>query len=243
MKKLLGREEVSNRESHIIDSIKSVLKNKWSYGVLFSVPINFSIYFSIQAVIGIKFLQDIRGFTAVRSSNYTFIMMLCTISVMLFSGMLSKALGNKRKIFLMCNGVLVFSSVLLVLLSVIYNLPAYLFLIAFSTMAFCSGFAPVNVSLMKEVNHPDRAAISVGTLNTVVYVLVAVMSQLIGMVLDRYSASAVTEGDVTIYPKEAYVTLFSILLGCSVISMISSFFNKETYGENIYFELTGKTEE
>ncbi|MHC4874745.1 MAG: hypothetical protein ACYTFY_23085, partial [Planctomycetota bacterium] len=137
----------------------------------------------------------------------------------------------------MFNGVTVFASVLLILLSVIYNLPAYLFLIAFTVMAFCCGFTPVSVSLMKEVNHPDRAAISVGTLNTAVYGLVAVMSQMIGMILDRYSASAVTEGDVTIYPKEAYVTLFSILLGCSVISMISSFFNKETYGENIYSKL------
>lgn len=128
---------------------------------------------------------------------------------------------------------------LLLLCGVLFGLPSWVFLIAYILPAISAGYAPVTVSLMKELNHSDKAAISVGVLNTFTYMMVAVMAQLTGRILDVFRESATIVKGVVIYPRSAYITLFAVLLCISAIPLISSFFCRETNGENIFMEPSG----
>jgi hypothetical protein len=86
---------------------------------------------------------------------------------------------------------------------------------------------------MKEINPPGNVAISIGIFNTVVYIMVAVISKLTGQVLDFFKGSAIITAKSTIYPSSAYMTLFGIMLAISVLAFVSSLYCRETNGNNI----------
>ena len=228
------KDEISRPKMHILQSITLILKNKLSYPLLLTTPFCFSLYFTIQATIGPKILEDLCGMSSLRATNYTFIMMLCTIISMLFSGVLSRIMGNKRKYFVVFYSISTFLSMLLLLAATIYKLPSWVFLIAYVLPAISAGFASVTVSLMKELNQVDNAAVAVGILNTVTYSCVAIMSQFTGKILDVFRDDVTIVKGIVIYPQTAYITLFTILLAVSIIPFAASFFCRETNGENIY---------
>ncbi len=234
MMQKVSREDTVKKDSELLPSIMEILKNKISYPLLLTTPVCYSIYFTIQATIGIKFLEDFCEISPVAASNYTFVMMFCTISSMMLSGYISKLIGNKRKIFVLFNGISTMLAMLLLLCGVIFKLPPLFFLPGYILPAINAGYTPVNVSLMKEYNRSDKAAVSIGVMNTVTYVVVALMSQLTGRLLDLFKDKAIVVEGATIYPQTAYVTLFSFLLAVSLIPLAASFFCRETNGNNIY---------
>lgn len=234
MMKKVDRDELERSKIHILHSIKLILNHKLSYPLLLTTPFCFSLYFTIQATIGPKVLVDFCGIPALTATNYTFAMMLCTISSMLLSGVLSRVMGNKRKPFVIFYSVSTFLAMLLLLAATIFSLPSWVFLIGYVFPAISAGFTPVTVSMMKEFNRADNAAVAVGVLNTVTYSCVAVMSQVTGRILDLFSNNTTIVKNIVIYPRPAYITLFSVLLAVSVIPLMASFFCRETNGNNIY---------
>lgn len=221
------------KSNHLIRNIGKVIRNKMNYPLLLTTPICFSIYFTLQATVGAKFLEDFCGISSLSASNYTLAMMISVMSSMTLSGIFSRLLGNRRKCFVIFNGASTMLATCLLLCGTLFRLPAPFFLVGFILPAAASGCTPVNVSLMKEINEPDKAAISVGIMNTTTYAMVAVMSQISGKILDLFSSEATTVNGVTIYPHSAYVALFAVLLSVAVIPFTASFFCAETKGENV----------
>ena len=214
-------------------SALAVLRNKLNYPIMVTTALSFSIYFSLQAVIGPKFLADCCGISPLASSQYTFVMMLATMAAMLFSGMLSKALGNRRKGFAVFTGMASLVAALVLLLGTLLKAPPGLFLCAFVLLAMASGCTPVQAALVKESNDPGKVAVSIGLLNTSAYVMVAIMSQVIGKILDLFSAQVVVTATAKVYPTSAYATLFAVLLVAGTVAAGASFFTRETHGRNI----------
>lgn len=229
----VNRKDEIIKTNHIFNSMATVFKNRLNYPLLVTIPLCFSIYFSLQATIGQKFLEDFCGITAIESANYTFTMMLFTMSGMFLSGFISRMLGNKRKCFIIFNAVATMLAMLLLLCGIILKLPVYFFFIPFILSASAAGCTPVNATFMKEINPPGNVAISIGIFNTVVYIMVAVISKLTGQVLDFFKGSAIITAKSTIYPSSAYMTLFGIMLAISVLAFVSSLYCRETSGNNI----------
>ncbi len=219
---------------NILKGILEVFKNRYNYPLLITIPVSFTLYFSLQAVIGAKFLQDFRGISSLQASKYTFMMMLSTVVTMSCSGYLSKLMGNKRKVFLIYSATANLLAMVTCLCGIILALPSGFFLLAFIMSATTAGLVPVNASFTRELNPPYNVAISIGVVNAVVYCLVAVASQFIGQVLGFFKDQATVTAKATIYPVSAYVTLFSILLGVAVISFMVALFSRETNGINIF---------
>jgi cyanate permease len=229
----VNRDEVDRKTEHIFKSMGKVFKNRLNYPLLITIPICFTIYLSIQATIGAKFLEDFCGITSLASSGYMFTMMFFTLSTMFFSGFVSKWLGNRRKCFLIFNSASTTLAMLIILTGIIFKLHPSFFLIAFVLSATASGCTAVNAAFMKEINPPGNVAISIGLLNTIVYVMVAVMSQAIGYLLDMFRDKIVITEGAKIYPPSAYITIFAIFLALSAIAFIASLFSRETHGKNI----------
>lgn len=229
----VNRDEVVKKTEHIFKSMGTVFKNKLNYPLLITIPLCFSIYLSIQATVGSKFLEDFCGISPLSSSGYTFTMMLFTLSAMLLSGFASKMMGNRRKCFVIFNGSATMVAMLMILTGIIFKLHSSFFLIAFVISGTASGCTPVNASFMKELNPPDKIAISIGIFNTVVYVMVAIMAQIIGLVLDIFKDKVVITEKARVYPPSAYITIFGIFLAFSIVAVIASFYSRETHGKNI----------
>ena len=217
----------------IWSGVMVVVRNRLNYPIVLTVASSFSIYFSLQAVIGPKFLADCCGISPLASSQCTFVMMLATMGSMLTSGMISKAMGNRRKVFIVFNGMASCLAALILLAGTLLKAPLSVFVCAFVLLALASGCTPVQAALVKESNAPGRVAVSIGLLNTCCYVMVAIMSQVIGLVLDLFGAKAVVTATAKVYPVSAYATLFVVLLAVGVIAAAASFFAKETHGKDI----------
>ena len=233
MMRRLGREDEVKKQEHILHSMLGVLKNRLIYPILITVPICFSIYLSIQATIGSKFLVDFCGMTPLASSSYTFIMMLFTMAMMFFSGVASRMLGNRRKFFVIFNGASTMLAMAMILSGIIFKLPPLFFLVAFIISAMAAGCTPVNAAFMREINPPGKVAISIGIYNTAAYAMVAIMSQVIGVILDIFNDRVVVTANSKIYPPSAYMSLFGTFLVLSVIAFAASFHIRETHGRNI----------
>ena len=96
-----------------------------------------------------------------------------------------------------------------------------------------AGCTPVNAAFMREINPPGKVAISIGIYNTAAYAMVAIMSQVIGVILDIFNDRVVVTANSKIYPPSAYMSLFGTFLVLSVIAFAASFHIRETHGRNI----------
>ena len=221
-------------EKPVLERTKQVIMNTKAYPLFIAGMINFSIYFSIQATIGPKFIGDFLKVDPGQSTKYTFIMMLFTMATMFTSGHLSRMMGDKRKPFLVFGSVNILIAVLILLTGSIFKFPAPFFLLAYIMLAISGGLTPVTVSFVKELNPRDVAALSVGLQNTVSYVAVAVSANLIGLILDVFKGRAVSINGAWAYPAEAYTTIFSLMLIFSLVAVLASFRARETHGRSIH---------
>ena len=233
----LMRKTVREKEAHsdapLWSSMAVIMRNKLNYPVVTTIPLCFSMYFSIQATIGPKFLQDFCGLSSLTASNYTFCMMLAIMATLLLSGFLSKQIGNRRKVFLVFNGVATLVAMTTIVLGILFKFPPTVFLLAFILSAVAAGCTPVNAAFMKELNPPEYVAVSVGIFNAATYVVVALMSQGVGLILDCFKSQTTMVNKIMVYPPSAYLTLFGTFVGFSAIAVLVSWFSRETHGRNI----------
>lgn len=228
-RKVKRRDKIVNN-NHIVARLLEVLGKKRNYPIFVPWAICFAIYFSIQATIGAKLLEDLCRITPLQSSNYTFIMMLVTMTTLFSSGLISRCLGNKRKIFLLFASVSTLIATAIFLLGSSTGMPPCFFLPGYLLLAIACGISPVVVSMMAESNE-NQVAIAIGLLNTAVYVMVAFFSQLIGSVLDIFKTAINFTEKSTVYPPTAYIAIFGILLVFALAAVISSCYSRETYVE------------
>lgn len=220
----------------------SIWKNMWKvlgnpkiYPLVVAGMINFSLYFSIQSTIGVKFLQDFLGLAARKATQYTFVMMLTTLATMLVSGYLTRLVGNKRKPFIVFASINTMCATSMLVLGTIGLLPSFCFMIAYPMLAISAGLTPVTVSFVKELNRKEVAGMAVGTQNTATYISVAVAAGVIGIILDLFRHSVtLTSAGGKIYPASAYLTIFIVMLIFTVFSVTAAFKTQETNGTNIF---------
>jgi len=231
-RKYMERKKNAANSKTILRKTFNVLKNTKIYPLLAAGMINFSIYFSIQATIGPKFIGDFLKLDSSDSTRFTFFMMLVTMGMMFTSGSLSRLTGNKRKPFLIFCSVNTIISTGILLMGVLMKFPPPYFMFAYLMLALTAGFAPVTAAFVKELNPRDVAALSVGVQNTATYMAVALSSNIIGLILDIFKTKTVVHAGAVIYPPEAYITIFVTMLVFAVISLFSAALSKETNGNS-----------
>lgn len=139
-------------------------------------------------------------------------------------GLLSdKLLKSRKKPFIFC------TSLLVVDLAFLNIFPAglsrtVLFILFFIFSLGASSIVIIAFTTTKELFPVEMAGTSVGTVNLFPFLGGAVFMPLLGRVLDAYPKS-----DIGGYSLEAYSTLLLILLGASLVSLICTFFMKETF--------------
>ena len=128
--------------------------------------------------------------------------------------------------------LLTLGSVLAILAGTLMHAAGSLFLACYVVLAISNGASPASLAVMKEMNRPDSVGQVMGLFNTASYLAVGVLANLAGVVLDRFSDRAIVTASATIYPREAYLALFSGIAVVAVASVVSSFFVRETRGES-----------
>ena len=207
------------------------MRNRDSIPLLICGAINFTVYFLFQATIGKKFLEDFAEIPGSRASSFTCAMMICCMVTIFFSGFVSRLIGNRRKPVLIASCALTLISLCVLLSGMALGAPSWVYLVLYMGFAAsASGSAMFASCLIKEVNPANLIGVSIGMVNCLAYLTIAASINLAGMVLDLFKSGAIMAERRIIYPPQAYVTLFCILLAFAAISFAASCFARETRG-------------
>ena len=212
----------------------SILLNRHSLPVLITSFVVFPVFFAIQATLGAKFLIDYCG---LKADSAALILML-TISVWaavgLLAGPLQKLTRQRRKPILLVGLSLGFAATLFMIWGALSHAHAGLYLVCFALLAVAASVTmPVGSgAIMKELNDPEVVSQSIAVSNVATYLGVAVLSNVCGLVLDRFAGQAVQTSVGLVYPGWAYAINFIILAALMLIALIAAFFVHETRGKS-----------
>ena len=215
-------------------AFKDIARNRRTYPLVITASIVWSSYFMMQAIIGKKFLEDCLGLSSSSAAGYTFVMMLTSMIIAVVSGFLPRLIGDRRKPILIASSVILVVGYLMTFSIIGGNrtliLPCYiLFGLTAVSSAICS-------ASMKELNHPNFAASSIGLMNAVVYIMVSIAASASGMALDLYRAGARVTPEAVRYPPAAYQAIFTVCLALAVAAFAAALMTKETRGKNVWGE-------
>lgn len=219
-----------NRYAAGFGSIRTILSNRQSLVIMLAGSTNFSVYFLFQATLGKKLLHDLYNLPSATSALLPCIMMLVTISCSLLSGMLSRALGYRRKpVILFALGCMIIGGILLTY-SVWHRLNYIWVLASYCLLGFTSLASVMNNTLMKELNPPEAMGTAIGLANGNCYLVMAVYTSIAGYILDSFAGRATIIQGVVSYPREAYLAITGFCMVALIFAFSAACFIKETHG-------------
>jgi len=214
--------------------VGSILRNRHSWPLLIAGPVNFGIYFLVQATIGKKFLTDYCHLPSATAASFTLLMMLVTITVGILGSFSVRFIGERRKPLIVASFACTGLGVAVLLLGLHFNLSSGWFLLGYVLMGCYATGSPLGNALMKELNPPEAVGTAIGALNSMCYIIVALLTTMAGAIMDHYWAGALTVTGAKLYPKEAYALIFLICFGLSVFAFLLSLFLRETRGKSLF---------
>lgn len=211
-----------------------LLKNPYSWLLMFNCSVGFSCYFVIQTVFGMKFLLDFAKLSERAASATIFALTLISMTALLTGGILTRLMKNRRKPLIVVSCSITLFSSILMLVSILFRLPPLCFAAAYCLFALASGTSITLTMLIQELNSKDCMTQAAGLLNMSGYMTVAIFSILIGLLLDSFvDPGTFAGGKAVIYPAKAYATLFGLLLIPTTASFLIACFLPETKGHYV----------
>lgn len=210
--------------------LRRVLKNRLSYPPAIAGGINFAIYFLFQAALGKKMLTDCCAISSAQAAAITFAMIIVCTSFASASGFISRLIGNRRKPVIL-TGVLLTLATTVLLTVVLHDRPDYRIIGAGLIMlGIAAAPSPIVLTAIKEVNIGPAAATSMGLANCAAYIIVAIITNLAGVVMDCFREQACLTSQGIIYPAIAYRLILAGCLVLAAFSAVAAFFIRETKG-------------
>jgi len=223
-------------EGFSMAGLLEILRNRPIIPVSCAGMVPFGIYFLFQSAIGKKLLQDCAGFSSASAASCILMMVVVNMAGVGCSGFLSRLAGNRRKPFLLAAAVMSFLSTGLITLILWQGFNPRWLVPCYAIVAAAGAFTPIYCAAMKELNRPASAGTAIGLLNGIVYLFIAIVMNLAGVVMDGFKSQAVITAKAVIYPPAAYI---AILTGCFVlaaISVVAALRIRETFGKSSYGE-------
>ena len=200
--------------------------------ILFSFSaLAFSLYYVLQTVIGKKFMEDFCLISSGRAAVYISILGgLCAVSGFLFA-LLSKLLGNRRKLPCLVNAVISVLVFTCINLMIFFNYRSQWIFPLLSLLAITSTLGPIFISIIQETNEPSITGSMIALINFIAYIVLAVLGNAIGFLLRVFPPKI--QNGIEIYSRESYLVLFGFLGLLSGISLVLALLLKETHGRFI----------
>ena len=217
--------------------LMKIAKNPYSWLMLFCSSVNFGMYYIIQSFCGKKFLEDCGNFSSEAAAMVIMFLTLTCMLTIMGVGIFIRIIGNRRRpMMITASSVNLFTSVLMLAVLYFRILPSWLFVPGYLLYAFASGFAMAYTMTGQEMNSRDLMTTATGFNNMGNYLFVAVGSWGIGRLLDAFVDGSAKVGEAVVYPREAYITVFAIMLAISFISFCLMFLSPETKGHYLHLK-------
>jgi sugar phosphate permease len=192
----------------------------------------FPTFIAIQGLWGVPYLTQVYGLTRVEAANLTSLLALGIIVGAPLIGRLSDQwLGRRRLPFIVFSAVYAACWLPLALPGLAVPLPLL------GPFFFVMGVASCGLilvwSCVREVNDPARVGIVVGFCNVPIFLGLALMQWLTGVVLDARWQGA-SAGGVRMYPPGAYQAAFATCLALALVGLVGATRVTETRCRNVW---------
>jgi sugar phosphate permease len=206
------------------EGARKVVSEKYFWPVAIWFFFDCGIFFGFGGLWGGPYLMHVYGMTREQAGNILSMLAWGMIIGSPLLGLLSeKVLKSRKKTFMLCTSVL---TVLLMFINFFAaNLPSFILALWFFLFSVCSSAIVIMAfTTTKELFPVEIAGTSVGTVNLFPFLGGAVFMPLLGRILDSYPKTSASEFSV-----QGYRMVLLVLLVASTISLICTFFMKETY--------------
>lgn len=219
------------KTSEILGALKTVSKNPMMYAVTYACAVSFMVFFLMQGVIGKKMLEDCCKMTSAAAASTTFLMMLTSMTASVLTGVVSTAIGNRRRPLMIAVTLACVAGTIMAIQLIHGRIELA---IPFAIMiGIGSAGAPIFAASVKELNLPDFAATSVGVMNGSVYILITIVSIMSGRILDLLGRAKVINNTIH-YGTHAYQVILIVCLILAATGVLAALLSKETNGINIH---------
>ena len=209
--------------------ILKIIRNPYSWLILYCSSVNFGAFSIIQMVLGKKFLEDCGNFSSAIASVVISILTIIGMSLLLLNGVFIRMCNNRRKPFMIGTSSLLLWATIMMILVLYFDWPRFFLIIGFICYAVSSTGTIAFTLTAQEVNSKEIMTLATGFTNMGCYFFVASGSLLVGKVLDYFLPADFNGGDF-VYPVKSYIAVFIIILLFSLIGNILMFFIPETKG-------------
>ncbi len=200
--------------------INQVIRLKELWKLTCAGSITFAIYFVAQAIIGKKLLGDCFKMTTEESSGFMFIMLSVSMVVTLLSGFILKFFKHRYRPLLLAGWALITLCCLGIVLALSPGMHSVkLVKLCYLGLAVASFAGPVYTTGATMVCPSEALGTAISLLNGTLYLVISLLANGSGLILDLYQKEAIHTPTAWIYPQEAYRLVFIVCVSLCCLAL------------------------
>lgn len=200
--------------------VGQVLRLPELWKLVSAASITFAIYFVAQATIGRKLLSDCFSLQPDASARFMFIMLAVSIVVTLMAGFLLRLCKHYYRPLLIAGWMLTTLSCLGLIVALSPGVHSLILLKAcYLGLAVASFTGPIYTTAISMSCAAGAMGTAIGIMNGALYVVISLMANGSGLVLDLFGKEAIHTPSAWIYPMEAYRLLFMVCIGFCLLAL------------------------
>jgi hypothetical protein len=178
---------------------------------------NFAIFYTIQTVIGKKFLEDFCLMSVSKSSIFLSSMAVIAAVFNIVNAYVCKLSHNHRVKFLKHASVITFSCLFIIFLAIMFDIKTCIIASIFCILAANASISAILVPVLHLSNRKMVSGTAVSIMNFCFFMMVGILGTATGFLLDIFEP--VKRGNITAYTNESYLLVFGMFLALSVFEM------------------------
>jgi MFS family permease len=178
---------------------------------------NFAIFYTIQTIIGKKFLEDFCFMTTSKSALVLSCMAIIAAFFNIVNAYVCKLGHNHRVQFLKKASIITFSSLLLICTALIFNIRTNYIAVIFCILAANASLTSILVPVLHLTNRKMISGTTVSIMNFCFFTMVGVLSTVTGFLLNIFEP--VKRGNITVYSSYSYLLVFGLFFILSMFEM------------------------
>ena len=194
-----------------------VLHKKHNRNLFSFACCNFGISYSIQAIIGKKFLEDFCCMPTSKSALVLSAMAVIAAVFNIVNASVCKLCHNHRVVFLKNASVITFVSLLIICTCLVFNIKTDLIAIVFFILAANASLTSLLVPVLHLTNRKMVSGTAVSIMNFCFFMMVGFLGTAMGFLLNLFKPEQV--GKILVYSNKSYLAVFGLFFALSVFEL------------------------
>ena len=196
---------------------KLVLHKRHNRNLFSFACCNFAIFYTIQTIIGKKFLEDFCLMSVSKASLILSSMAVIAAVFNIVNAYACKLTHNHRVKFLKHASVITFGSLLLIFTAIAFDYRTNFIACIFCILAANASLSAILVPVLHITNKKMISGTAVSIMNFCFFIMVGVLGTVTGFLLNIFEP--LKNGNTTVYTNQSYLLVFGMFLAVSIFEM------------------------